>query len=565
MFSKILIANRGEIATRIARTCRELGVRAVAVHSDADSEALHVRTADEAVHLPGTASSSTYLKAESIIQAALDSGAEAIHPGYGFLSENADFAETVRAAGLVWVGPPPEAIRALGDKISARSLAESASVPIVPGISEAIQDPEVVVRFGKEHGYPLAIKASGGGGGRGLKVARSEDEVADGFAAARREAESYFGSSDVFVERYLDAPKHLEVQVLAPGGGAEPLWLGVRDCSFQRRHQKLIEETPPPIFAEKAPEMGAAAVALARASGYVNAGTVEMLADKNGNFYFLEVNARLQVEHTVTEEVLGLDLVACQLKIASGDALGFSQDDLIPRGHSIECRINAEDPALGFMPTPGRITRYEEPKGAGVRVDGGYEAGDAVPEAYDSLIAKLITHGSDREHARRRMLRALEDFRVEGISTTASAHLHLLQEPSFVEGTHTTRTLEDEDLLGHLTAGSTPDGARAVLLVEGRPVDLWSPSMAASAAAAVSGGSAGDALAPMQGTILKVLVEKGQEVEQGDPTVVLEAMKMETVIAAPRTGIVAEILVAPGDNASAGQSLVVVEEHAPQA
>jgi acetyl-CoA/propionyl-CoA carboxylase biotin carboxyl carrier protein len=559
VFTKILIANRGEIAVRIARTCRERGVRSVAVHSDVDASALHVRSADEAVHLPGVAPAETYLDMEAVISAARSSGAEAVHPGYGFLAENADFADAVLASGLAWIGPPPEATRAIGDKIRARRIAIEAGVPLVPGITEAIEDVSVIEAFGSEHGYPVAIKASGGGGGRGLKVARSADEVADAFDSARREAEAYFGSRDVYVERYLESPKHLEVQILAPSA-TEALWLGVRDCSMQRRHQKLIEETPPPLFADEAPAMGDAAVRLAKACGYVGAGTVEMLVDEDGRFYFLEVNARLQVEHTVTEEVLQLDLVACQLQIAAGEPLGLTQADVDERlhGHSIECRINAEDPSRGFIPTPGRLTRYVEPGGLGVRVDSGYREGDEIPGAYDSLIAKLITLGNDREEARARMVRALEEFSIEGVATTIPAHLLLLDTPEFIAGTHTTRTVEEA---GHIEALLDAHAAEEdVLFVEGRPVRLWSPAMAASAPAAVHGAaSTGDLVAPMHGTILKVLVAEGQEVEAGEALVVLEAMKMETVISSHGAGKVVSLLVAPGDTAGAGQVLVVVE------
>jgi acetyl-CoA/propionyl-CoA carboxylase biotin carboxyl carrier protein len=563
MFDKILVANRGEIAVRIARTCRERGVACVAVHSDVDARSRHVAIAHEAVHLPGVAPTDTYLNMGAVIDAALSTGAQAIHPGYGFLSENATFADAVQEAGLVWVGPPPTAIRALGDKIGARRIAEAANVPVVPGITEPITDIEVIRAFGDEHGYPLAIKASGGGGGRGLKVAHSTEEVDEAFDSARREAKAYFGSEDVYVERYLANPKHLEVQLLALSPD-DALWLGVRDCSLQRRHQKLIEETPPPRFADRMPEMGAAAVALSKAAGYVNAGTVEMLADEKGNFYFLEVNARLQVEHTVTEEVLGLDLVACQLQIASGDTTGIDQAAITEHmhGHSIECRINAEDPARGFVPTPGVITRYVEPNGLGVRVDAGYAQGDEVPAAYDSLIAKVITWGNDREEARVRMLRALEEMTVEGISTTIPAHELLLKAEEFVAGTHTTRTVETTDILEGLVAetAESSDLEEDVLLVAGRPVRFWNPAMSASASAAVHGVTgSGDIVAPMQGTILKVLVEEGAQVEAGQPLMILEAMKMETTIPAPADGTVAKLEVAAGDSVAAGQSLALVE------
>ncbi len=561
MFDKILIANRGEIAVRIARTCAELGVCTVAVFSDVDARAKHTQVADEGVHLPGVSPTDTYLKTEAVLEAARAQGAQAIHPGYGFLSENADFAEAVIGAGLAWVGPPPDATRALGDKIKARRLAEKAGVPVVPGISDPVEDESLILEFAAEHGFPVAIKASGGGGGRGLKVAHSAAEVPEAFESARREGEAYFGSSEVFVERYLEAPKHLEVQILSPAPGAT-MWLGVRDCSLQRRHQKLIEETPPALYAERLTEMGTAATKLADACGYVNAGTVEMLADAQGNFYFLEVNARLQVEHTVTEEVTGIDLVACQLKIASGDALGFGQDDVFERsrGHAIECRINAEDPARGFIPTPGRITRYVEPDGLGVRVDSGYRQGDEIPAAYDSLLAKVITRGDDRGSARQRMLRALKEMVVEGVQTTIPAHLALLESPDFVAGTHSTRTVEDGHALDAIEVAATTHEDEAILIVEGRAVRLWSPAMSSSAPAAVHGGVAGGALvAPMQGTILKVLVTPGQEVAAGDALVILEAMKMETVISATVPGKVVAVLVDPGDTAGAGQVLVEVE------
>jgi acetyl-CoA/propionyl-CoA carboxylase, biotin carboxylase, biotin carboxyl carrier protein len=555
MFKKILIANRGEIAVRIARTCRSMGVRTVAVFSDADARADHRRAADESVHLPGTLPSETYLNVDAILGAARDTGAEAIHPGYGFLSENADFAEAVAGAGLVWIGPPAAATRAVGDKIKARQLARDAGVPVVPGLFEPTEDVAEVLEFGREHGYPLAVKAAGGGGGRGLKVVHAEAEAAEAFASARREAQAYFGSSEVYVERYFTAPKHLEVQVLAPAPG-EALWLGVRDCSLQRRHQKLVEETPPPLHADKLAAMGEAAVALANACGYVNAGTVELLVDSDGSFYFLEVNARLQVEHTVTEEITGIDLVECQLKIAARDSLGLTQDEILAgmNGHSIECRINAEDPAAGFMPTPGKLTTYVEPEGPGVRVDSGYSQGGEVPAAYDSLIAKLIVRGTDREDARNKMLDALKAYRIEGVRTTIPAHLLLLDDPDFVAGIHTTRTVEDGPVLSEL-AEVTVD---PVLIVDGHPVHLWNPGMARSAYAAV-GASGGDATAPMQGTMLKVLVAVGESVAAGQALAVLEAMKMETVISAPHDGVVQEVTVSPGDSVAAGQVLVVIE------
>jgi acetyl-CoA/propionyl-CoA/long-chain acyl-CoA carboxylase, biotin carboxylase, biotin carboxyl carrier protein len=546
---------------RVARTCRQLGVSPVMVYSDVDAGARHASAGDDAVALSGTAPSETYLNRGALLDAAHGAGAEAIHPGYGFLSESADFAAAVERSGLTWIGPPPQALRALGDKLEARRLASRAGIPVVPGSEDELEDPEPVLRFAERHGYPVALKAAGGGGGRGFKVVRGPREVEAALASARREAEAYFGSSAVYVERYLDAPKHLEVQILAPAGG-EPLWIGVRDCSLQRRHQKLVEECPPPRHAEQEEAMGRAAVELARASEYVNAGTVEMLVEPGGRFYFLEVNARLQVEHTVTEEVFGLDLVECQLRIAAGEPLGLSQDDLVPRGHAIECRINAEDPSSGFAPAPGRITSYREPGGEGVRVDSGYGGGDEVPAAYDSLIAKLITRGEDRNEARARMLTALKSFRIEGVATTIPAHLVLMTDPEFERGEHTTVTVERSELLATRAAHPALDANEegpGVVLVDGTPAKLWHAAMAASIGR--GGGrpaSDGTVVAPLQGTVVEVVVAEGQTVAQGDPLLVLEAMKMETVVVAPRAGVVAEVGVGPGSAAGVGEVLVVL-------
>jgi acetyl-CoA/propionyl-CoA/long-chain acyl-CoA carboxylase, biotin carboxylase, biotin carboxyl carrier protein len=558
LFSKILIANRGEIAVRVARTCKDLGVGTVAVYSDVDEKARHVRLSDHAVHLPGRASSETYLNIPALVHAAVSTGAEAVHPGYGFLSENASFAEAVLAAGLVWVGPPPEVLRAVGDKISARQIAQTAGVPVVPGLLEPVGDAALVHTFAAEHGYPVAIKAAGGGGGRGLKVARTEGDIDEAFAAARREAKAYFDDDRVYVERYLAAPKHLEVQIIAPHRD-HALWLGVRDCSLQRRHQKLVEETPPARFRERAGDLGEAAVTLSKAVGYVNLGTVEMLLDDSG-FYFLEVNARLQVEHTVTEEVFDIDLVAAQLRIAAGEDLGFTQSDLVARGHAIECRINAEDPGQGFAPTPGKLTRFLEPSGPGVRIDSGYSSGDEVPDAYDSLLAKVICTGSHRDQARMRMLRALSEMEIEGVASTVAAHQLLLQEQSFVDGSHTTVTVEETGVLESLASeGPALADEADVLLVAGRPVALWNPAMSGSATAAVAGGSAsGSVIAPMQGTVLKLWANQGDHVKAGDPLVVLEAMKMETTINATADGSVS-VHVDAGDTVGAGQLLAVIE------
>jgi acetyl-CoA/propionyl-CoA carboxylase biotin carboxyl carrier protein len=577
MFGRILIANRGEIAVRVARTCREMGVETVAVYSDPDAGAKHAVLADNAVHLPGTAATETYLNLDAVIAAAHETGAEAVHPGYGFLSERADAARAVTAAGLVWIGPSPEAVEAVGDKLSARRLAESASVPTVPGTMEPVTSVDEVVAFASRHGYPVAVKAAGGGGGRGFRVASSANEVEAALDGAAREAAAY--SDEVYLERYVERPKHIEVQVLAERPG-EAIWLGARECSLQRRHQKLVEETPPSRFHSLIPSLGDAAARVANACAYTNAGTVEFLVDEDGSFYFLEVNARLQVEHTITEEVTGLDLVACQLRIASGEALGLSQEDLLdggrfaPRGHSIECRINAENPAKRFLPSPGTIARYAEPAGPGVRVDGGFGEGDEITPAYDSLIAKLVVRGADRERARRRMLRALDEFVIEGVRTTIPAHRVLLQTEAFVDGSYSTRTVEGDGALDELVAavGSSDeaageedpaDEAAGVSVIAGVPVRLWHPAVVGSVTAArppsPDGSGAGGTIAsPMHGTILSVSVSPGDQVQAGSTVAVLEAMKMETVIPAPASGEVEEIRVAPGDVVEAGQVVAVI-------
>ena len=555
MFDKLLIANRGEIAVRIARTCREMGIRSVAVCSDADTEALHAAVADEVVALPGKAPSETYASIPALVAAARASGAGAVHPGYGFVAESPEFARAVEAAGLVWVGPPVQALFAAGDKIRARTLAAEAGVPVVPGLTEAVSNAAQVTSWAHANGYPIALKAAGGGGGRGLKVAHAADEVGPALEAARREAQAYFGSAEIYVEAYLADPRHLEVQVLATAPG-DALALGVRDCSLQRRHQKLIEETPP---ARGAPleEMESAAVTIARACGYVGAGTVEMLVDAAGDFYFLEINARLQVEHTVTEEVFGLDLVSGQLRIAAGEPL---EPITSPRGHSIECRINAEDPRRAFAPAPGVLERYVEPGGPGVRVDSGYRQGDAVPGDYDSLVAKLVVWAPTRAQARVRMLRALDEFTVAGVPTTISALRLLLESEEFRSGDHTTRTVEGSGVLDALTGGPdasprTPGAARDHGLASG----LWNPALAGAELAASGGGVAGQVAAPISGTVLDVYVEIGDAVEAGAPLAVIEAMKMETTVEAPCAGVVAATGVTTGEVVSAGRLVARIE------
>jgi acetyl-CoA/propionyl-CoA carboxylase biotin carboxyl carrier protein len=566
MFERVLVANRGEIAVRVIRTCRELGIRSVAVHSDADAGALHVRLADEAVRLPGVAPGETYLDVEAVVEAARQRGCEAVHPGYGFLSERADAAEAIRAASLVWVGPSPDALRAAGDKLEARRLATDAGVTPVPGTLEPAVSPADVDAFGGRFGYPVAIKAVAGGGGRGLRVAAGADDAPAAFEAASREALAAFGIGEVYLERYLTRPKHVEVQILSEAPGAA-MWLGARECSLQRRHQKLIEETPPARPQDLSPGIGDAAVAVANACGYVNAGTVEFLVDADtGAFYFLEVNARLQVEHCVTEAVLGLDLVAAQLRIAAGEPLGFGQDDLrpggrlAPRGHAIECRINAEDPARGFVPTPGLIERYHEPGGPGVRVDSGFAEGDRIPDAYDSLIAKLVVWGATREEARRRAIRALEEYEIEGVATTIPAHLRLLAHPEVVDGSYTTQTVEGGALDGLAQTAAGPPGP--TLLVGGRSARLWHPAMAGSIRA--EGGDAGRGasgrvvLAPMHGTILRLLVQEGDRVARGEAVAILEAMKMETHVSASAAGTVREVRVGPGSVVEAGEVVATI-------
>jgi len=551
MFERVLIANRGEIAIRIARTCRELGVAPVGVYSDLDRRSRHVSEMYDAVRLEGASPAATYLNMDALIAAAHALGAEAIHPGYGFLSEDASFAEAVAAAGISFIGPPPEALRASGDKLRARRLAAHAGVPTVPGGSESCPDQAAAVELAGKVGLPVAIKAAGGGGGRGLKVAHSLEDVPGAFDQARREAQAYFSSSEVYVERYLAAPKHLEVQILAPSSDLV-VWLGVRDCSLQRRHQKLVEETPSALFRHLEPAMGAAAVDFARACGYIGAGTVEMLVDPATEaFYFLEMNARLQVEHTVTEEVFGLDLVACQLLIAANEWRETGLGDLQARGHAIECRINAEDPALAFAPAPGRITGYREPAGLGVRVDSGYGVGDEISGAYDSLIAKLVTWGSDRQQAVCRMHRALDDFVIEGVASTISAHKVLLSDESFLAGSHTTATVEM--LASTFEPVVSPSVETVgVVVVGGHPARLWHPAMAPAATHATGSPSQGFVVAPMQAVVLEVLVGEGDTVAAGAALVRLEAMKMETLVCAPRDAEVTRVAVVAGETVPAG-------------
>ncbi|MBV9252587.1 MAG: acetyl-CoA carboxylase biotin carboxylase subunit, partial [Actinobacteria bacterium] len=571
MFSKVLIANRGEIAVRVIRTCRELGIRTVAVYSDLDREALHVRLADEAYSLGGQTAAESYLNTEAILDVIRRSGAEAVHPGYGFFSENTDFARAITDLGVTFIGPPPEAIEVMGDKVSSRLAAEKAGVEGVPGRSEFLSSADEVISFGNEHGWPVAIKAAFGGGGRGMRVVKSAAEAPGALESAQSEALKGFGRGECYVERYLTWPRHIEMQVFCDTHG-NAVWLGERDCSSQRRHQKLIEESPAPEFPDEIRQaMGQAAVKVALACGYLNAGTVEFLY-QDGAFYFLEMNTRLQVEHPVTEMVTGLDLVELQLRIAWGEAIPFKQTDIVRFGHAIECRINAENPAKGrFLPSPGTITKFDRPDGFGTRTDAGYEAGDTVSQYYDNLVAKMIVWGADRDSARRRAIRALEETEIEGIATTIPAHLAILRHPDFAAATHSTKWVEETLDLSEVEAPTKPaaeeapaDGAEARVQrdvdveVDGRKfkVKLWVPDVAPVVAVAGGGGAraagparargaahhgtgaegSGTVTVPMQGTIVKVLVNVGDEVEAGQPVCILEAMKMENNVNAEKSG-----------------------------
>jgi len=589
VFKKVLIANRGEIAVRVIRTCREMGVGTVAVYSDLDRDALHVRMADEAYSLGGQTAAESYLNTGAILGAIERSGADSVHPGYGFFSENPDFARSITDDGITFIGPPAEAMEVMGDKISSRIAAAAVGVAGVPGRSEPLNSPDEVVTFGSENGWPVAIKAAYGGGGRGMKVVHSPDEAVEAVDSAQREAQAYFGRPEIYLERYLAWPRHIEMQVLADTHG-NVVWLGERDCSSQRRHQKLIEESPAPGFPDEVRQaMGAAAVMVTRACGYLNAGTVEFMY-QDGEFYFLEMNTRLQVEHPVTELVTGLDLVAWQLRIASGEPITFGQDEISRRGHAIEVRINAEDPSGGrFTPSPGTLTTFHEPSGPGVRLDAGYESGDTVSQYYDNLVAKLVVWAEDRESARLRMLRALEETRIEGVATTIPADVAILSHPDFVAGTHSTRWVEDRLDLSGLVAGA-PGGNPAAAddgkvqrdvtaEVDGRryQVKLWVPDLGAVGAApgdGVAGRAAGpkrkgsqsaaavgsgSVTVPMQGTIVKVLVSLGESVEVGQTICILEAMKMENAINADKSGVVKELKVAAGDSVGGGDVVAVIE------
>jgi len=578
VFESVLIANRGEIALRIARGCRELGIRTIAVYSDVDRDAMHVGACDEAYLLGPADPAASYLDIERIVEIVRSSGAEAVHPGYGFLAENAEFARAVAAAGAVFIGPSPEAIERMGDKLSARAVARAADVPVVPGTVEPTSDVDVATAFGDEHGYPVAVKAMFGGGGRGMKVVRDASEMEAALASAAREAGVAFGRSECYLERYLERPRHVEVQILGDVDGTV-VHLGDRDCSLQRRHQKLIEEAPAPaIDPEVRARLHEAAVRVSREMGYVNAGTCEFLLDEDGQrFYFLEMNTRLQVEHPVTELVTGVDLVHAQLRIAAGEGIGFGQDDVQLRGHAIEARINAEDPGAGFIPAPGTITRLEVPLGPGVRFDTGMRSGTTIAREYDSMIAKLVVWAEDRDMACNRLAQALDALIVEGVPTTAAFHPLAVDHPSFRAAEHATSSVEREWDLSGLPAADPVTAAEAArqreeritVEVDDRRFEVRVHTQAPAARtrartvgsgrrAAAPGGGPSEVLAPMQGTIIGYAVEPGSHVEVGDPIVTLEAMKMENTLRAQVAGNVSETGVAAGTVVQPGALLAVI-------
>ncbi len=582
MLTKILIANRGEIAVRVIRTAREMGIATVAVYSELDRNALHVRLADEAYALGGQTAAESYLNTEAILDAIRKSGADGVHPGYGFFSENADFARAITDMGVAFIGPPPEAIVEMGDKVSSRKAALRGGAPIVPGTTEFVTSAAEITAFGNEHGWPVAIKAAFGGGGRGMKVVQSAADVQEAMDSAQRESKAFFGRDEIYVERYLTWPRHIEVQLVGDKHG-NVVWVSTRDCSAQRRHQKLIEEAPAPGLPAGVEEaMGEAAVKAAKAVGYHNAGTVEFIF-QDGDFFFLEMNTRLQVEHPVTEVITGIDLVEWQIRVASGEPLPMTQAEVLARrnGHGIEVRINAENPSGGkFLPSPGTITKLTTPDGFGTRFDGGYEAGDTVSQYYDNLVGKLIVWGKDRDTAIARTVRALEEMVVEGVHTTIPADLAILRHPDFTAVTHSTKWVEETlDLSGLVSQAGGGDATEDDLVarhttveVNGKRFDvkMWVPETAGAvvkkskkparaAGAAAGGGGSGEVSAPMQGTIVKVNVAVGAAVQVGDPIVVLEAMKMENQITAEKAGTIAKVNVAAGDTVGAGDVLAVIE------
>ena len=576
MFDKVMVANRGEIAVRIFRTLRELGAGSVAVYSEADRGSLHVAYADEAFLVGPPPAAESYLRIDKLVETALRAGAQAVHPGYGFLAENASFARAVEEAGLVWIGPPPEAIELMGEKTRARAAMQAAGVPIIPGTTDPVPSVEELLALGETIGYPLLIKAAAGGGGKGMEIVEGPEDAERAFETARRQGQSYFANPEVYVEKLIVDPRHVEVQVLADAHG-NVIHLGERDCTIQRRHQKLVEETPSPaVDDELRARIGAIGVDAARAAGYRSAGTIEGLLTTDGDYFFMEMNTRIQVEHTVTEMVTGLDLVREQVRIALGEPLSVTQEEVALRGHAIECRINAEDASRGFLPAPGLVTAYREPGGPGVRVDSGVEAGREVVAVYDPLVAKLIVHGVDREHARRRMLRALGEYVIEGPTTLIGFHRALLSHDCFVRSETCAGVIESLEI--------EPDAApRPVPAVDGRVVErvrtvevdgrrfevrIGEPEapwleLARRRRERVHAGAAGasgrDAVvSPMQGTVLSVAVSEGDEVEAGQLLCIVEAMKMENEVHAHRAGTVADLSVAPGAPVAHGQVICVI-------
>ncbi|MFM7762533.1 MAG: acetyl-CoA carboxylase biotin carboxylase subunit [Acidimicrobiaceae bacterium] len=583
MLKKILIANRGEIAVRVIRTAREMGIATVAVYSELDRNALHVRLADEAYALGGQTAAESYLKTSAIIEAIKLSGADAVHPGYGFFSENADFAKTITDMGVTFIGPPPAAIVEMGDKVSSRKAALRGGAPIVPGTTEFLKSANEISQFAKTHGFPVAIKAAYGGGGRGMKVVHDEKSVQEAMESAQRESKAFFGRDEIYVEKYLSWPRHIEIQLVGDTHG-NVVWVSSRDCSAQRRHQKLIEEAPAPALPDGVEDaMGAAAVKAAKAVGYFNAGTVEFIY-QDEEFFFLEMNTRLQVEHPVSELITGIDLVEWQIRVAAGEKLPMTQKQVLAarRGHAIEVRINAENPTGGkFLPSPGTITKLTTPDGFGVRFDGGYESGDTVSQYYDNLVGKLIVWGKDREAAIARTIRALEETKIEGLHTTIEADLAILRHPDFAETKHSTKWVEEKLDLSNLvsTTGETQQNSdglvekSTVVEVNGKRFDVkvWVPPVGGTAptaqktrsasrgASQSAGAASGTITAPMQGTVIKVLVTEGQTVAQGDAVLVLEAMKMENQIQADKAGTVSKINCKAGDTVGSGDVLLVIE------
>ena len=564
---RVLIANRGEIAVRVIRACRDHGLESVAVYSEEDRDAIHTKSADFAFSLNGTTATQTYLDIKKIIAAAKDSGADAVHPGYGFLSERADFAQAVIDAGLIWIGPPPAAISALGDKVSARRIAAKAGAPLVAGTKDPVAGHEEVTAFAKEYGLPVAIKAAFGGGGRGLKVARTMDEIPELFASAVREAIAGFGRGECFVERYLDKPRHVETQVLVDQHG-HAVVVSTRDCSLQRRHQKLVEEAPAPFLTDaQNEELYRSSKAIMKEAGYIGAGTCEFLIGLDGTISFLEVNTRLQVEHPVSEEVTGIDLVREQFRIAMGESLGFDDPEI--RGHSLEFRINGEDPGRSFLPAPGRITQWNLPTGPGVRIDAGFKNGDTIGGNFDSLLAKLIVTGATREQAIERARRALAEFEVDGLATAIPFHRAILEDPAYTKDFKIyTSYIENEfkNEIPAFIATATPVTTRVaaehlVAEVNGKrfEVKLHTPEPVVKrhrAKAAMVGGASGTGLnSPMQGTVVKIAVVDGQSVEIGDLVIVLEAMKMEQPLTAHKAGKVANLKAVIGETVSSGTVL----------